>query len=102
MSRKSPPGRTLEAREKQMISLAVDLAEKQLRDGSAPPSIINHYLKLATTSYELERTKLQCETELIQAKRDNLRSQARLEEIWEEALQQLRIYQGADDGEEVP
>lgn len=101
MARKRPPARTLEAREQQLVSLAVDLAEKQLEEGTATPSVIVHYLKLGTTQYELEREKLRCETELIQAKRDNLRSQANLEEIWKEALEQLRVYQGVDDGEPI-
>lgn len=96
MARK-PPARTLDAREKEVVSLAVDLAEKQIRDGSASPSIITHYLKLGTTSYQLELEKLRHENELLQAKTKNIQSLGRMEELYEEALNALRSYQGDDE-----
>lgn len=91
------PARTLEGREKQVVSLAVDLAEQQLRDGTASPSVITHYLKLGTTSYALELEKLKNENELLKAKTDNVRSLGRMEEIYQEALEALRRYQGSDE-----
>lgn len=93
MARK-PPARTLEAREKEMVSLAVELAERQLRDGSASPSVITHYLKLGTSSYELERQKLIHECKLLEAKTENAKSLTRMEEIYQEAFEALRRYQG--------
>lgn len=92
-----PPARTLDGREKEVVSLAVDLAEKQLRDGSASPSVITHYLKLATTSYQLELEKLKHENELLQAKTKNINSLGRMEELYQEAIESLRRYQGYDD-----
>lgn len=92
-----PPSRTLGAREKEVVSLAVDLAEKQLREGSASPSVITHYLKLGTTSYQLELEKLKHENELLQAKTKNVQSLGRMEELYEEALNALRSYQGSDE-----
>lgn len=94
---KKPPARTLDAREKEVVSLAVDLAEKQLRKGTAAPSIITHYLKLATTSYQLELEKLRHENELLQARTDNIKSLGRMEEIYAEAIESLRRYQGVDE-----
>lgn len=94
---KKPPARSLDAREKEVVSLAVELAERQLRDGSASPSVITHYLKLGTTSYQLELEKLKHENELLQAKTDNIRSLGRMEELYAEAIESLRRYQGADD-----
>lgn len=94
---KKPPARTLNAREKEVVSLAVDLAEQQLRDGTASPSVITHYLKLGTTSYQLELEKLRHENELLQAKTENIRSLGRMEELYAEAIESLRRYQGADD-----
>lgn len=96
MSRK-PPSRTIEGREKEVVSLAVDLAEQQLREGTAAPSIITHYLKLATTSYQLEIEKLRHENELLQAKTENMKSLGRMEELYEQALDALRSYQGSDE-----
>ena len=94
---KKPPARTLESREKEMVSLAVDLAEQQLRDGTASPSVITHYLKLGTSSYDLERMKLMHECELLKAKTENAKSLARMEEIYQEAFDALRTYQGLDE-----
>lgn len=94
---KKPPARTLDAREKEVVSLAVDLAEQQLKDGTASPSVITHYLKLGTISYQLELEKLRHENELLQAKTDNIRSLGRMEELYEEAIESLRRYQGVED-----
>lgn len=95
--RNAPPGKTVASREKQLVSLAVDLAEQQLREGTASPSVITHYLKLGTTSYELEREKLQRETELLRAKTENLKSMSRLEEMYKEGMQALWRYSGNED-----
>lgn len=94
---KRPPARTLDAREKELVSLAVDLAEKQLRASTASPSVITHYLKLGTTSYQLELEKLRHENELLQAKTENIKSLGRMEDIYEQAIESLRKYQGADE-----
>lgn len=94
---KKLPSRTLEGREKEVVSLAVDLAEQQLRDGTASPSVITHYLKLGTISYQLELEKLKHENELLQAKTDNIRSLGRMEELYQEAIDSLRKYQGVDE-----
>ncbi len=95
-----PPVRKVSSREKQLVSLAVDLAEQQLRDGTAPATVITHFLKLGTTSYELERQKLKYETELIQAKTENLRSIARADELIENAFKALRGYQGVEESDD--
>ncbi len=53
---------TPEAKE-QMIALAVDLAEQQLRDASSQG--ITHYLKLASTKERIEKEVLMKQKELI-------------------------------------
>lgn len=96
MSRK-PPSRTISGREKEVVALAVDLAEKQIMAGTAAPSIITHYLRLGTTAYQLELEKLRHENELLQARTENVRSLTRMEELYEEAISALRSYQGSDE-----
>lgn len=91
-----PPATTVEARENQLISLAVDLAEKQLREGSASSQVITHYLKLGTTKAELEKQKLERENELLLAKTENLKSQQHVEELYAEAIAAMRRYNGFD------
>ena len=48
-----------EVRENQMISLAMDLVEKRLREGTASSAETTHFLKLATVKSELEKKKLE-------------------------------------------
>ena len=63
--KKLRPALSPEARENQMIALAVDLAEQQLIDGTASAQVITHFLKLGTTKAELEKEKIRKETELL-------------------------------------
>lgn len=88
---------TPEAREIRLSSLAMDAAEKQLRDGSASAQVITHFLKIASKNYKLEIEKLQNENELLKAKADNLKSQKRTEELYEKALNAMREYSGYGD-----
>lgn len=98
-SKKSPrpPAKGIEGRENQLISLAVDLAEKQLLEGTASSQIITHYLKLATTREQLEKEKLKKENELLAAKKDSLESEQRVEELYKNALNAMKSYQGHED-----
>lgn len=88
------PALSPEARENQMISLAVDLAEKQLQEGTASSQVITHYLKLGSTKERLEKEKLQEENKLLKAKTEALQSQKRVEELYAEALKAMRGYAG--------
>lgn len=93
-SRKLRPALTPEARENQMISLAVDLAEQQLREGTASSQVITHYLKLGTMNHKLELEKLKKENELLSAKTEALQSSARIEELYLEAMKAMSDYRG--------
>lgn len=92
--KKMRPALTPEARENQLISLAVDLAEKQLMDGTASSQVITHYLKLGTTKERIEREILEKQKELIQAKTENLQSAKRIEELYTNALNAMKNYSG--------
>lgn len=91
---------TPEARENQLIDLAVDLAEKQLAEGTASPMVIAHYIKMGSTKERLEREKLRRENEHLRAKTESLQSAKRLEEIYQEAIAAFRGYQGVDQLED--
>lgn len=99
-SRRGRPALTPEARENQMIALAVDLAEQQLRDGTASSQVITHFLKLGTSRAELEREKLVQENELLRAKTEAIQSQKRSEEMFEAAIRAMRNYSGNGDPDE--
>ncbi len=88
------PALTPEARENQLVSLAINLAEQQLRDGTASSQVITHYLKLGTQKEKLEREKLERENELLRAKTESIASAKRVEELYENALKAMRDYSG--------
>lgn len=92
--RKIRPAIDPEVRELQMISLAVDLAEQQLMDGTASSQVITHYLKLGSTKERIEKEILEKQKELITAKTEALKSQKRVEELYAEALKAMRVYNG--------
>lgn len=92
-----PPARTPEERENQLIAMAVECAEKQLRNGTASTAVITHYLKLGSTRERLEQDRLAKENELLRAKTEQLESQKRVEELFGEALAAIRSYQGVED-----
>ena len=91
---KSRPGLTPASRENQLISLAIDLAEKQLREGSASSQVISHFLKLGSTTNMLEKDILSKQVELITAKTDAIKSGKNVEELYTKALEAMRNYSG--------
>ncbi len=99
-SRKMRPALTPEARENQLISLAIDLAEKQLQEGTASSQVITHYLKLGSTREKLEKERLRLENELVQAKTESIHSQQHAEEIYAEAMAAFRQYSGQGEADE--
>lgn len=94
------PALTPEARENQMISLAVDLAERQLQEGTASSQVITHYLKLGSMRERLEREKLEEENKLLKARTEQIQSMKRIEELYEEAIKAMRNYGGQGDQDE--
>lgn len=88
------PATTPEARENEMVSLATDLAEAQIREGSASSQVITHFLKLGSTRERLEQMRLEHENELTRVKIEAIESQKRVEELYMEALQAMRSYAG--------
>lgn len=91
-----PPATTPEARENQLIAAAVDLAARQMADGTASAQVITHYLKLGSSREKLEQERLANENELTKAKIENLASAKRVEELYETALNAMRRYAGQD------
>lgn len=96
MRSKHLPADSPEARENQLIAAAVDLAERQLLEGTASPSVITHYLKLASGRERLEREKLERENEVLRAKAEAYESNKKTEELYEQAIQAMKTYSGYD------
>lgn len=89
-----PPATTPEARENQLIALAVDLAERQLSEGIASSQVITHYLKLGSTEKRIEKEILQSQNQLLKAKTEAIESAKRVEELYKDALSAMREYGG--------
>lgn len=98
--KKMRPALSPEARENQLISLAVDLAEKQLLDGSASSQVITHFLKLGTTRAELEKEKLKQENKLLEAKTKQAETSEEVKTLYENAIKAFRNYNGQGDPED--
>lgn len=98
------PALTPEARENQLIYLATELAEKQLRDGTASSQVITHYLKLGSSKERLEKEILAENKKLLAAKTESLQSAKRIEELYTNAIAAMRKYSGnggMDDDDET-
>jgi hypothetical protein len=87
---------TPEGRENQLISLAFDLVEKKMLDGSASAAETVHFLKLGSSRERLEQKRLENENLLLSAKVDALASAKRVEELYAEALNAMRTYSGQE------
>ena len=96
-TKKLRPRLTPESRENQMIALAVDLAEKQLLEGTASSQVITHFLKLGSTKERLEKEKLEEENKLLRARTEALQSAKRVEELYSDAIAAMRKYSGNGD-----
>lgn len=94
------PATTPEARENQLISLAVDLAEKQLLEGTASSQVITHYLKLGSTKERIEKEILEKQKELITARTEALQTSKRVEELYANAISAMKRYSGHGDVED--
>lgn len=97
-----PPARTPEAREQQLADAAYDLAEEQIRSGTASSQVITHFLKAGSMRERLEQQRMEHEIELMTVKKEQLEGQKRVEELYVSALEAMRSYSGQppeDDGE---
>lgn len=93
-SPRMPPATTPELRERQLIAYAQNLAEEQLRNGTASAQVITHYLKLDSSRERLEQERLQHENELTRAKIEAMSRQEELVTMFDAALKAMSNYQG--------
>ena len=94
------PALSPKARENQLIALAIDVAEDQLRNGTASSQVITHYLKLGTMKEKIEREILEKKKDLIEAQTAKIKSDQSMEELYENAIHAMRNYSGRNDEED--
>lgn len=94
--RRRRPATTPEQSENQLIGLAVDLAAKQLEAGTASAQVITHFLQLGSSRERLQQEKLRIEAELMEAKKEQMASAKKIEELYEGAIKAMRQYNGQE------
>lgn len=99
-TREFPPALSPEEKDNQMISLATDLVEKRLREGTASSQEIVYYLKLGSQKEKLEKQILERQAELMEAKTASLQSAQRIEALFDEAMKMFKVYSGAENAED--
>lgn len=97
-SRRIRPALSPDARENQLIGLAVDLAEQRLRDGTASTQEIIHFLKLGTSRAELEKEKIRSEIDEKRAKVKAIESADEIKTLYENAISAMREYAPTQTG----
>ena len=86
---KSRAALTPEAREKQLIALAIDVAEEQMRNGTASSQVISHFLKLGSTRAQIEKELLEKQRDLAAAKAEAIESSAKMEDLYLKAAKAI-------------
>ena len=86
-----------EAREARMVSMAMDLAEQRLMDGTASSQLIVELLKRNSPKYKLENEE---ENKLLRARTEAIESAKEVEKLYKEALDAMRRYGGHGDADE--
>lgn len=105
IQRRKRPATTPEMREMQLADAAYDLAEDQIKQGTASSQVITHFLKVGSSRERLEQVRMQHEVELMEVKKEQLEGQKRIESMYVDALEAMRGYSGhppAEEGEEAP
>lgn len=99
IKRRQVPGRTIESRENQIISLAYDEVERRIKNHTATSQEVTHFLKEGSAKSQLEKAKLENENLLLKAKAEQIQSQKKLEKLYGKAINAMIKYQGRE-GEE--
>ena len=92
--RKSGQRKNTRNKENQLISMAMDLAEEKLKNGTASSQLITHFLKLGTVREQLENEKLRSDLEVAKAKILDIQSRQDIKELYEKAINAMNIYGG--------
>lgn len=85
-----------EARHNQLINLAVDEAERRLRNGTASSQIITTLLNFASVKARLELEKMRSDISLAKAKEKEITDKANNSELYAQALEAFKSYRSND------
>ena len=83
-----------DAKEKALTAKAITLVEKQLEDGTAPPSVLMHYLRLSSSREKEELKKLRAEVSLVEAKAMAIVEGKKEEQLMKEVFEKFQQMSG--------
>lgn len=86
-------------KEEEGISLAMDLAIKQMREGTAPASTVNYFLKLGNerSITEAKKKLVDEQVKLLEAKRESIKYAKDQDQVMKDAIEAIKSYQVKDD-----
>ncbi len=93
--KKFPPAKSLEAREEELISLAIDAVEERIRNGTASAQELVHFLKLGSIQARLDKEETQERIKLTKAKTKAIEDEKRDEAFYAQVIDAIRSYQGS-------
>lgn len=97
-----PTATTPEGRENQVIAMAYDLAEKQIREGTASAQVITHFLKMGSMKERMEREMMTEQRKLLTAKTGMIESSKNIEKMYEDAINAMKRYSGQGETYDEP
>ena len=95
------PPRSEEEEQKLACGLAMDLAIKWMKEGTAPAQVVTHFLKVGSLKEQAELEKTRHEIELLQAKKKAIELDAEQDKKYEEVIKAISSYAGKDQEWEV-
>ena len=99
-TRRKPALMSQEARMSKLTSMALDLIEERLANGTATSQETTYFLRYHCREADLKEQLLEKQVQLMEAKAENLKAQQKSEELYAKAIEAMRSYQGySGDGE---
>ena len=89
--------RTSAAREQELIALAMDLTEQQLRDGTISSQTHSLLVKSGLGRERLERQRLEQENVKLRAQVEQIKAASQSDELLNKVLSAMRVYSGQVD-----
>lgn len=89
-----PPARTPQGRENELVALAYEQAELELREGKASQAVLVHLLRIGSEREKQERLKLEAEIALANRKIQEQDASSDVKRLLEEAVDSMRVYRG--------
>lgn len=91
MARRTP-ATSPQQRENQLIAKAVDLAERQIEDGTVSAQVLSYYVKRGSTREKLEEEMVALRNEHLRAQTEALAAAGRIEELIQGAVEVFKGY----------